>query len=415
MIKKIFISAMLTLVGLTGQGQIKCHIKGKLMSDKVGDEVVICKKGTDLRVNDAPQLHHKAVNGYFECDIESDLPEMYEVFSYKQYVDGVWYAGRFLVENGTVNIEIYDDKEPKIVSTGDEGLLHQAMDSVIDTRFCNEIMSIRNEMEEHREKYFKPDFLSYVEHERKLGHIHTGYSSKREDYTDEGWRLFQRQGSLSHLIRPFMAEYYEQHPMLWAYYDILEDIEMLKHAAVYQNFNSTPYENMVALYESKLCNLYKDHPVHRQIATALAALRLQPGKLYIDYNVRNAEGKLVPVSSLIKGKVALIDLWASWCGSCRRHSMAMIPVYERYKDKGFTVVAIARESKQEDMEKAAKKDGYPWTSLLELKDENHIWEKNGAGNAGGAMFLIDRDGTILSTSTETEELEPLIKKALNVE
>ena len=67
------------------------------------------------------------------------------------------------------------------------------------------------------------------------------------------------------------------------------------------------------------------------------------------------------------------------------------------------------------MEKAAKKDGYPWTSLLELKDENHIWEKNGAGNAGGAMFLIDRDGTILSTSTETEELEPLIKKALNVE
>lgn len=415
MIKKIFISAMLTLVGLTGQGQIKCHIKGKLMSDKVGDEVVICKKGTDLRVNDAPQLHHKAVNGYFECDIESDLPEMYEVFSYKQYVDGVWYAGRFLVENGTVNIEIYDDKEPKIVSTGDEGLLHQAMDSVIDTRFCNEIMSIRNEMEEHREKYFKPDFLSYVEHERKLGHIHTGYSSKREDYTDEGWRLFQRQGSLSHLIRPFMAEYYEQHPMLWAYYDILGDIEMLKHAAVYQNFNSTPYENMVALYESKLCNLYKDHPVHRQIATALAALRLQPGKLYIDYNVRNAEGKLVPVSSLIKGKVALIDLWASWCGSCRRHSMAMIPVYERYKDKGFTVVAIARESKQEDMEKAAKKDGYPWTSLLELKDENHIWEKNGAGNAGGAMFLIDRDGTILSTSTETEELEPLIKKALNVE
>lgn len=415
MIKKIFISAMLTLVGLTGQGQIKCHIKGKLMSDKVGDEVVICKKGTDLRVNDAPQLHHKAVNGYFECDIESDLPEMYEVFSYKQYVDGVWYAGRFLVENGTVNIEIYDDKEPKIVSTGDEGLLHQAMDSVIDTRFCNEIMSIRNEMEEHREKYFKPDFLSYVEHERKLGHIHTGYSSKREDYTDEGWRLFQRQGSLSHLIRPFMAEYYEQHPMLWAYYDILGDIEMLKHAAVYQNFNSTPYENMVALYESKLCNLYKDHPVHRQIATALAALRLQPGKLYIDYNVRNAEGKLVPVSSLIKGKVALIDLWASWCGSCRRHSMAMIPVYERYKDKGFTVVAIARESKQEDMEKAAKKDGYPWTSLLELKDEIHIWEKNGAGNAGGAMFLIDRDGTILSTSTETEELEPLIKKALNVE
>ena len=93
----------------------------------------------------------------------------------------------------------------------------------------------------------------------------------------------------------------------------------------------------------------------------------------------------------------------------------MIPVYEKYKDKGFTVVAIARERKREDMENAARKDGYPWTSLLELNDENGVWRKNGAGNAGGAMYLIDRDGTILSTSTDAEELEPIIKKALNIE
>ena len=93
----------------------------------------------------------------------------------------------------------------------------------------------------------------------------------------------------------------------------------------------------------------------------------------------------------------------------------MIPVYERYKDQGFTVIAIAREKNREAMENAAKKDGYPWPSLLELNDENQVWRKNGASNAGGAMFLIDRDGTILSTSTDAEELEPLIKKALNIE
>ena len=67
------------------------------------------------------------------------------------------------------------------------------------------------------------------------------------------------------------------------------------------------------------------------------------------------------------------------------------------------------------MENAAKKDGYPWQSLLELNDENDVWRKNGAGNGGGAMFLIDRDGTILSTSTDAEELKPIIKKALNIE
>ncbi len=67
------------------------------------------------------------------------------------------------------------------------------------------------------------------------------------------------------------------------------------------------------------------------------------------------------------------------------------------------------------MEKAAKKEGYPWPSLLELNDEKRVWRKNGADYAGGAMYLVDRDGTILSTPTDAQELEPLIKKALNIE
>ena len=93
----------------------------------------------------------------------------------------------------------------------------------------------------------------------------------------------------------------------------------------------------------------------------------------------------------------------------------MIPIYEKYKDKGFTVIAIAREKNPKHMEKAMKQDGYPWPSLLELKDENQIWDKNGLANSGGGMFLIDRDGTILSSSSEGRILEPLIKKALGLE
>ena len=206
-----------------------------------------------------------------------------------------------------------------------------------------------------------------------------------------------------------------KHPLLWKLYDVLDAIQVLKHSDAYVDFDKSQYERCLTLYHDTLINYYPDHPVHEQIAYAEATYRLQPGKPYIDYNVRNTDGKLVPISTLIQGKVALIDLWASWCGPCRQHSIAMIPIYERYKDKGFTIVAIAREKTAVSMQKAMKRDGYPWSSLLELNDENQVWRKNGADNAGGAMFLIDRDGTILSTSTDAEELEPIIKKALYIE
>ena len=225
----------------------------------------------------------------------------------------------------------------------------------------------------------------------------------------------QQRDSIYAELRHFRIAYAEEHPMLRTLYDVLDAIQGLKYADIIANFNKSDYEPYLTLYHNKLANYYPNHPIHEQIAIAEAAYHLQPGKPYIDYTVRNADGQLVPISTLTKGKVALIDLWASWCGPCRRHSIAMIPIYEKYKDKGFTVIAIARERSRKAMENAAKIDGYPWTSLLELNDENSVWRKNGANNAGGAMFLIDRNGTILSTSTKAEELEPLIKKALNIE
>ena len=97
--KQTIITILLTLVAMTGQGQlmeqreqsgvysnyaesqqkktegqVKCHVEGTLETDVWGDEVIICEAGTDLRVVDEPRFHVKAKDGHFTYDIETDFP-----------------------------------------------------------------------------------------------------------------------------------------------------------------------------------------------------------------------------------------------------------------------------------------------------------------------------------------------------
>ena len=429
--KNILLSLLLALAALTGQAQIVCHVEGELMSNKYGYNIVICEEGTDLRVNDDPSLHVKAVNGKFSKTIECDHIKKYQVFLYKEYQNGYWRSGYFFAENGTVHVKLYADQDHVVESDGEQGRLKQGLDNLLEKQFgeINELNHLIYD-NEHQSEIYTADFLSSKEQlskelqeaysssirpQARIDSLHRAYKQLWSDpdrFTVKGLEVYNKREKLSNERTDFEYQYYVDHPMLESLYKTLDAIDILNDRDRYTNFNPQPYERLVALYQDKLINYFPQHPVHEKIASRLMANALQAGKHYIDYNVRNTDGQLVPISSLIKGKVALIDLWASWCGPCRRHSVAMIPVYEKYKDQGFTVIAIARETNREAMEKAIKQDGYPWPSLLELKDENQVWSKNGVPNSGGAMILVDRDGTILSTSTEVKELEPLIRKAL---
>jgi hypothetical protein len=63
----------------------------------------------------------------------------------------------------------------------------------------------------------------------------------------------------------------------------------------------------------------------------------------------------------------------------------LIPIYEKYKDKGFNVIAVAHEEKLSDMTRAAEQDAYPWQSYIDLNDQLKVWQKNGLGFSGGGM------------------------------
>lgn len=432
--KNIAISLLMALASLAIQAQIVCHIEGQLMSNEHGNEILICEEGTDPRINDDPSMYVTAdKDGKFSKTIVCDNIARYGAYLSEEFGHG--YYAPFFAENATVRVKMYPGQEHLVESDGDETNKMQTFYD-LQKHYWDSISAIYRFFEKHEQKYYTADFLNTRQQindalsaaqDPKIGQ-HTNTDSlihalqqlwaRPDRFTPQGQVLHDKQEALRQEAGDFEYQYMAEHPMLETLYKVLDAYTMLDEriAAGNIDYDRKPYERLVSLYHDKLVNFYPGNPIHDQIAIAAKAFNsIQPGKRYIDYNVRNNDGELVPISSLIKGRIALIDLWASWCGPCRRHSVAMIPVYEKYKDLGFTVVAIARESDRKDMERAVRHDGYPWESLLELKDENQVWFKNGAGNGGGKMVLVDRDGTVLSTSDDAKELESLIRKALNID
>lgn len=147
-------------------------------------------------------------------------------------------------------------------------------------------------------------------------------------------------------------------------------INKTKRALNYSKEDITEY---IDLYNSVYAEKYPDHPYSERMSNLIMSYSsIKIGGSFIDFTAPDFSGDSVRLSEQIKGKVALIELWASWCGPCRRSAKSMIAVYEAFKDKGFTVVGIARERELSAGINAAIKDGYPWLNLIELEDAGKI-------------------------------------------
>jgi thiol-disulfide isomerase/thioredoxin/ribosomal 50S subunit-associated protein YjgA (DUF615 family) len=123
------------------------------------------------------------------------------------------------------------------------------------------------------------------------------------------------------------------------------------------------------------------------------------------------DGSEVDVAKL-RGKVVLVDFWATWCGPCQAEVPNVVAAYKKYHDKGFEVVGISLDEDKDEMLKFTKEHGMTWPQYFDGKGwGNAISFKHGIQSIP-AMWVLDKKGMIRSTEARGEALAPLIEKLL---
>lgn len=395
------------------KAKFRCVIEGEVINRPNSLRMALIPLHGDLRVKG---IYIPIIDGHFSYTLELDYPAPYELIFLEEHISGSWQPFYFMAEKGEVKIALHEQYKQNQVVGGQWNKEFKRLENGSE-EINVQIKELERSLSEKQNKntYYSAEGMALIEkvqhHRNKKGldslwQIREELMAQNKFYTPEVQQIRLQMKQLSDKNIDWTLEQIKQHPSVAG----LAYLENLIFRVIGYKM-PLDLKKMVAIYKEIYAAKYHAYPSVKMIENLLN--RVQVGEKYIDCTALDLSGESIRLSSQIAGKVALIDLWASWCGSCIRNAIEVIPIWKEYESKGFTVVGIARENgNTQAMENAIKRHKFPWLNLVEHKDQGNIWCKYGLGNAGGGQFLVDATGKIIAKDPTAQELREWLEKLI---
>lgn len=413
--KKLLLLASVALFGINSYAQINCTVKGTVVDRPESQILYLVKPFEDLRVV-GRQIEIK--DGKFNFTI-TDPDEQYYTLNFKDETDnGRWRPVPFCTTNGTIEMTLYpkDETDKNTIIGGSENLIMREQNQYIQKLYDSIYKPFYSQMKAiPKDEYFSPygtqlrHQIDTTQGDAKLA-LHKLWNKKLsagEILSPKVLRLKAQCDSAQKIISALLLQDELETLNLYSYSTLIGTL------STFQNERDHPNAKSIEQLEETFNQYAARYPEHtytkmgRKLISDIHNIKVS-GK-YVDFSAPDLDGKMHKLSSLIQGKIAIIDLWASWCGPCRASSMSFIPIYNQYKDQGFTIVGVAREKDNDRaMRKAIEQDGYEWINLTEINDRGNIWATYGVGSGGGGVFMVDSNGTILAINPNAAKVREIL-------
>lgn len=399
-----------------------CILQG-VVKNRTSDTIYIRKSTQDLRAFLENPIKIPVKNGAFTYQLPFTETEALELIFQDELEKGSWSPILFFPYSGRVSFELYPQKD-WLNNRVEGGILNK---SYVTFRSDNQskFQAAKNNLYQTRDSLIRVNAFETEAYQQ----IFKDLRQLKPDDQDGRVPLYQKSEEMEKTgarytdlakqlyVNPFDSLMREEYH--WKYQYLTQHISLSSYYSLWTDVMRVAKDNrIVAQYIRELFPVFKKkfpgHIYTKSIEQQLNGLqKVAVGNSFLDVKAFTLDGDTMQLSKAITGKITLIDFWGSWCGPCIAKMRLVKPLYERFKNKGFVIVGIAREFQSlAAVKNRIAIENYVWQNLFDIDDKLNVWNKYGINNGVGMMVVVDQQGKIVAIDPKANELEALLIKTL---